>query len=83
MSPKDPYIILGVGREASEAQIKTAYRRLAKQHHPDRNPGNKNAEQRFKEVQAAYEMLGDRERRQQFDSRRGIRISAPRPAAQP
>lgn len=67
MSRKDPYKILGVGREASEAQIKTAYRRLAKQHHPDRNQGNKNAEQRFKEVQAAYEMLGDRERRQQFD----------------
>jgi curved DNA-binding protein len=67
MARKDPYDILGVKRGASEAEIKAAYRRLAKQHHPDRNPGDKKAEGRFKEVQAAYEVLGDKERRKQYD----------------
>ena len=64
---KDPYEILGVARTASADAIKKAYRRLAKQHHPERNPGNKGAELRFKEVQAAYEVLGDPQRRSQFD----------------
>lgn len=64
---KDPYEILGVGRSASPDEIKQAYRRLAKKFHPDRNPNDKAAEQRFKEVQAAYEVLGDRERRAQYD----------------
>ncbi len=67
MARKDPYDILGVKRSASEAEIKAAYRKLAKQHHPDRNPGDKKAEERFKEVQAAYEVLGDKERRKQYD----------------
>lgn len=67
MSEKDPYAILGVGRDASADEIKRAYRRLAKEHHPDRNPGKKSAEQKFKEVQAAYEVLGDPERRAQYD----------------
>ncbi len=67
MSRKDPYNILGVQRSASDAEIKSAYRRLAKEHHPDRNAGDKKAEGRFKEVQAAYEVLGDSERRKQFD----------------
>ncbi|TWT40353.1 Curved DNA-binding protein [Phycisphaerae bacterium RAS1] len=67
MSGKDPYKILGVSRTASADEVKQAYRRLAKQHHPDRNPGDRTAELRFKEVQAAYEVLGDAERRAQFD----------------
>ncbi|MHC4091926.1 MAG: DnaJ domain-containing protein, partial [Planctomycetota bacterium] len=67
MKQKDPYEILGVSRTAAPPEIKRAYRRLAKESHPDRNPGNKAAETRFKEVQAAYEVLGDPERRQQYD----------------
>ncbi len=64
---KDPYEILGVSRTATADEIKRAYRRLAKQHHPDRNPGNENAVASFKEVQAAYEILGDAEKRSQYD----------------
>lgn len=67
MANKDPYEILGVSRTAAPAEIKQAYRRLAKQYHPDRNPGNKAAEQRFKEVHAAYEVVGDPQRRAQYD----------------
>ncbi len=67
MVRKDPYEILGVTRNASQDEIKRAYRNLAKQHHPDRNRGNKAAEQRFKAIQAAYEVLGDPQRREQFD----------------
>lgn len=67
MPAKDPYSILGVTRTASADEIKRAYRRLAKEHHPDRNRGDKRAEERFKEIQAAYEVLGDPEHRAQFD----------------
>lgn len=67
MTQKDPYEILGVSRSASQDEIKRNYRRLAKKHHPDRNPNDKSATERFKEVQAAYEVLGDPERRAQFD----------------
>ncbi len=67
MSSKDPYVILGVSRTASAEEIKKAYRRLAKQYHPDRNPGDKAAEKRFKETQAAYDVLGDADRRAQYD----------------
>lgn len=67
MTSKDPYKILGVSRQATRDEIKRAYRRLAKEHHPDRNPNDKNAEERFKEVQAAYEVLGDPQRRAQYD----------------
>ncbi len=67
MTSKDPYEILGVPRTATQEEIKKAYRRLAKQYHPDRNPNDKTAEQRFKEVHAAYEVLGDPERRAQYD----------------
>jgi DnaJ-class molecular chaperone len=67
MTHKDPYQILGVKRNATADEIKRAYRRLAKEHHPDRNPGDPTAEQRFKEVQAAYEVLGDPQRREQYD----------------
>jgi DnaJ-class molecular chaperone len=67
MASKDPYQILGVSRTATPDEVKRAYRRLAKEYHPDRNPGNKSAEQKFKEVQAAYEVLGDPQRRAQYD----------------
>jgi curved DNA-binding protein len=67
MDRKDPYEILGVDRNASQEEIKRAHRRLAKELHPDRNPGNKVAETKFKEVQAAYEVLGDPQRRAEYD----------------
>ncbi|MGD8451782.1 MAG: DnaJ C-terminal domain-containing protein [Phycisphaerae bacterium] len=67
MTNKDPYEILGVPRTASQDEIKRAYRRRAKETHPDHNPGDKSAEQRFKEIQAAYEVLGDKQRRAQYD----------------
>ncbi|MBL8878288.1 MAG: DnaJ domain-containing protein [Phycisphaerales bacterium] len=63
----DPYEILGLARSASADEIKRKYRELAKRFHPDRNPNDKSAERKFKEVQAAYEVLGDADRRAQFD----------------
>jgi DnaJ-class molecular chaperone len=65
--PRDYYEVLGVARDASEADIKKAYRKLARQYHPDRNPGDKQAEARFKEVQEAYDVLGDKNKRTQYD----------------
>ena len=64
---KDYYKILGVKKEATEKEIKTAYRSLAKKHHPDVNPGSKAAEEKFKEVGEAYEVLSDTEKRTQYD----------------
>jgi molecular chaperone DnaJ len=64
---KDPYRALGVDKKASAEEIKKAYRRLARQYHPDRNAGDKQAEERFKEVQEAYSILSDPEKRKQFD----------------
>jgi len=64
---KDPYEILGVARTASSDDIQKAYRRLAKKLHPDLNPGNKEAEERFKEVSLANDILSDENKRQQFD----------------
>src|SRR6185295_19620205 len=68
MEYKDYYKILGVAKNASEKEIKAAYRRLAKKHHPDFNQGNKDAEARFKEVGEAYEVLSDKEKRQRYDA---------------
>lgn len=65
--PRDYYEVLGVAREASADELKAAYRKLAMQHHPDRNPDDPAAEQRFKEVSEAYHVLGDVERRAQYD----------------
>ena len=64
---KDLYKILGVDKKASQDDIKKAYRKLARKYHPDRNPGDASAEGRFKEVQAAYDVLGDPEKRKQYD----------------
>jgi curved DNA-binding protein len=63
----DYYDTLGVKRNASEAEIKSAYRKLARQYHPDRNPGDKQAESKFKEVQEAYDVLSDKTQRAQYD----------------
>ncbi len=64
---KDYYNVLGVARKASEKEIKQAYRRLARKHHPDVNPGDKAGEEKFKEVNAAYEVLSDKEKRAKYD----------------
>ena len=64
---KDPYSVLGVAKTASADEIKKAYRKLAKKLHPDMNPGDKKAEERFKEVSSAFEILGDPKRRSLYD----------------
>ena len=64
---RDPYEILGVGRQATEAEIKTAFRRLAGLHHPDRNPDDPEAQVRFKEINAAHQILSDPEKRAAYD----------------
>jgi DnaJ-class molecular chaperone len=63
----DPYQVLGVSKNASQEEIQQAYRKLAKKHHPDLNPGNKKAEERFKDIGTAYDILGDPEKRARFD----------------
>ena len=65
---RDYYQTLGVARDAGEDQIKSAYRKLARKFHPDLNPGNKNAEERFKEVSEAYDVLSDKEKRKRYDA---------------
>jgi curved DNA-binding protein len=65
--PRDHYEVLGVSRTASGDEIHKAYKKLARQHHPDRNPGDKQAEARFKEIQNAYETLNDAEKRKTYD----------------
>jgi curved DNA-binding protein len=67
MDYKDYYQILGVDRKAGEADIKKAYRNLAKKYHPDKNPGDKSAEQKFKEINEAYEVLKDPTKRSRYD----------------
>jgi curved DNA-binding protein len=67
MDYKDYYKILGVDRKASEVDIRKAYRDLAKQYHPDRNPENKQAEERFKEINEAYQVLSDPKKRSHYD----------------
>ena len=65
--PRDFYEVLGVPRDASEEALKKAYRKLARQYHPDRNPGDKQAEARFKEVQEAFDVLTDKDKRSRYD----------------
>lgn len=67
MEYKDYYAILGVPRTATQAEIKRAFRRLARQYHPDKNPGDKTAEQRFKDINEAHEVLSDPEKRKLYD----------------
>ena len=64
---RDYYEVLGVSRDADEAAIKKAYRTLAKKYHPDANPGDKEAEKKFKEASEAYSVLSDPEKRKQYD----------------
>lgn len=64
---RDPYEVLGVGRSANEAEVKRAYRKLAKQYHPDRHSGDKAAQAKFAEISSAYEIVGDKEKRGKFD----------------
>jgi molecular chaperone DnaJ len=69
---KDYYAALGVPSGASQKEITSAYRKLARQHHPDANPGNTAAEERFKEISAAYDVIGDPERRKEYDQVRAM-----------
>ena len=65
---KDPYEVLGVAKGASEAEIKKAFRTLAKKHHPDKHAGDASAQKRFQEISGAYDILGDKDKRAQFDA---------------
>ena len=67
MAKRDYYEILGVARGASGADIKKAYRKLALKYHPDKNPDNKEAEEKFKEAAEAYEVLSDSDKRRRYD----------------
>ena len=67
MAKRDFYEVLGVEKNASEAEIKKAYKRLAMKYHPDRNPDNKEAEEKFKEAKQAYEILTDAQKRAAYD----------------
>ena len=67
---KDYYAVLGVAKNASQAEIKKAYRKLAQQHHPDANAGDPRAEERFKEISAAYDVIGDEDKRKAYDRAR-------------
>ena len=64
---RDPYLELGVSRSATAAEIRKAFHKLAKQHHPDANPGDKSAEEKFKRVSGAFDIVGDEEKRKKFD----------------
>jgi DnaJ-class molecular chaperone len=65
---RDPYEVLGVPKSASEAEVKKAFRSLAKKNHPDTHPGDKNAQKKFQDISGAYEIVGDKEKRAKFDA---------------
>ncbi|MBD3319565.1 MAG: DnaJ domain-containing protein, partial [Chitinivibrionales bacterium] len=67
MAKRDYYEVLGVSKDASDDEIKRAYRKLAVQYHPDKNPGNKEAEEKFRDATEAYEILKDSKKRAQYD----------------
>lgn len=67
MAKRDYYEVLGIGKNASDDEIKKAYRKLAMKYHPDRNPGDKEAEEKFKEVNEAHEVLSDKQKRTRYD----------------
>lgn len=75
---KDFYAVLGVAKEASASDLKKAYRKLARQYHPDSNPGDTTAEARFKEISEAYSVLSDPEQRQEYDQMRAMGAGQPR-----
>src|ERR1700678_3735120 len=78
-SSNDYYAILGVEKKATAEEIKKAYRKLARQYHPDRNPGDKQAEARFKEISQPHDVLGDPDKRKQNDSGSGAFASGAGP----
>src|SRR5271154_3079220 len=80
--PRDYYEVLGVKRAASEKDISKAYNKLAFKYHPDRNPGDKQAEASFKEVQEAYDVLRDPKRRAQYDQFGFVNPGGPFPGGQ-
>lgn len=79
MAKKDYYEVLGVSKDATDAQIKKAYRRHAMKHHPDRHPGDKSAEARFKEINEAYGVVGDPGKRQEYDMRDRVSFASGEP----
>jgi curved DNA-binding protein CbpA len=81
MRSKDPYELLGVSREASADDIRRAYRGLTRKHHPDANPNDPGAEERFKELNQAYEVLSNPEKRRNYDER--VRAASRRSSARP
>jgi len=74
METKDPYNALGLSREASQDDIQQAHRKLVRKYHPDTNPEDPQAEERFKEIQQAYEVLSDEKKRREYDE--GLRTSS-------